>query len=67
MELRWNNSHRVCHYIATDLMGTINKKMDVNWIDFLVCLVITKSRWDIVDFLSPNLLGNIFSVIFLAV
>ena len=29
--------------------------------------VITKFRWDIVDFLSPSLLGNIFSVIFLAV
>jgi hypothetical protein len=48
-------------------MGMINKKMDVNWIDFLEYPVITKFWWDIVDFLSPSLLGNIFSVIFLAV
>lgn len=61
VQLLWDDPHRECQYIATDLMGTINKKMDVDWIDFLEHLILTKSWWDTVDFLSPNLLGNIFS------
>jgi len=61
IELLWNDPHRECQYIATDLMGTIKKKLGVDWIDFLEQLIITKSWWDTVDFLAPNLLGNIFS------
>jgi 3-methyladenine DNA glycosylase AlkD len=60
IQLLWYDSHRECQYIATDLMGTIVKKMDVEWIDFLEQLILTKSWWDTVDFLAPNLLGNIF-------
>jgi len=59
IELLWNDPHRECQYIATDLMGTIKKKLGVDWIDFLEQLIITKSWWDTVDFLAPNLLGNI--------
>ena len=61
IELLWNDPHREYQYIATDLMGTIKKKLGVDWIDFLEQLIITKSWWDTVDFLAPNLLGNIFS------
>lgn len=61
IQLLWNDPHRECQYVATDLMGTINKKMAVDWIDFLEQLILTKSWWDTVDFLAPNLLGNIFS------
>lgn len=61
IQLLWDDPHRECQYIATDLMGTINKKMDVDWIDFLEQITLAKSWWDTVDFLAPNLLGNIFS------
>lgn len=61
IQLLWDDPHRECQYIATDLMGTINKKIDVDWIDYLEQIILTKSWWDTVDFLSPNLLGNIFS------
>ena len=61
IQLLWDDPHRECQYIATDLMGTINKKMDVDWIDFIEQLILTKSWWDTVDFLAPKLLGNIFS------
>jgi len=61
IQLLWNDPHRECQYIATDLMGTIKRKMDVDWIDFLQQLILNKSWWDTVDFLAPNLLGNIFS------
>ena len=61
IQLLWDDPHRECQYIATDLMGTIKKKLGVDWIDFLEQLIITKSWWDTVDFLAPNLLGNIFS------
>ena len=61
IQLLWDDPHRECQYIATDLMGTIKKKLEVDWIDFLEQLIITKSWWDTVDFLAPNLLGNIFS------
>ncbi len=61
IRLLWNDPHRECQYIATDIMGTIAKKMDVQWIDFLEQLILTKSWWDTVDFLAPNLMGSIFS------
>lgn len=60
IQLLWDDPHRECQYIATDLMGTIKKKIDVGWIDFLEQLILSKSWWDTVDFLAPNLLGNIF-------
>ena len=61
IQLLWDDPHRECQYMATDLMGTIKKKLEVDWIDFLEQLIITKPWWDTVDFLAPNLLGNIFS------
>lgn len=60
IQLLWSDPHRECQYIANDLMGTIKKKMNVEWVDFLEQLILDKSWWDTVDFLAPNLLGNIF-------
>jgi len=61
IQLLWDDPHRECQYIATDLMGSIKKKLGLDWIDFLEQLILSKSWWDTVDFLAPNLIGNIFA------
>ena len=61
IQLLWDDPHRECQYIATDLMGAIKMKMGIEWIDFLESLILYKSWWDTVDFLAPNLIGSIFS------
>lgn len=60
IQFLWDDPYRECQYVAMDLLATIKSKMGMDWIDFLEDLITTKSWWDTVDFLAPNLLGNIF-------
>lgn len=55
----WNEEAREFQYVALDLLLKYKKLLDVNDLRFLEKLVITKSWWDTVDSLSPNLIGYI--------
>jgi len=53
----WQSPYREMQYHALDLMHQRIKKLDLEWIDFWVDLVVQKSWWDTVDYLAPRLIG----------
>jgi 3-methyladenine DNA glycosylase AlkD len=55
----WNEEAREFQYVAIDLLLKKKKMLDVDDLQLLERLVITKSWWDTVDALSSNLIGYI--------
>lgn len=60
IEKLWKSPFRECQYIAIDLMTPLAKKMDCSNVPILEQLILTKSWWDTVDGLAPNIAGAIF-------
>lgn len=59
-EALWNLPQRELQYLALDALGTKVKKMNASHLPKIEKLILTKSWWDTVDGLAPNLAGSIF-------
>ena len=59
-ELLWALPQRELQYIAVDAIETRSKKIDASFLPRIEKLITTKSWWDTVDALSPNVAGSIF-------
>lgn len=59
-ESLWNLPQRELQYIAVDTLGARSGKLDVSDLPAIEKLILTKSWWDTVDSLSPNIAGSIF-------
>ena len=60
-ELLWKLPQRELQYIAVDALGTRAKKFDASHLPRIEKLITTKSWWDTVDGLAPNVAGSIFT------
>jgi 3-methyladenine DNA glycosylase AlkD len=60
VELLWKDEHREMQYIALDILRPFTKKMNCEQIPILENMIVTKSWWDTVDSIAPNLVGLIF-------
>ena len=56
----WADPNREMQYIALDLLTPLAKKMDCSHLPVLEKMVLSKSWWDTVDTIVPNIIGNIF-------
>ena len=56
----WNLPQRELQYFTLDLLQKFIKKCPADWIDLFEELIITKSWWDTVDGVAPNLVGYLF-------
>lgn len=56
----WADPHREMQYIAIDFLMPFVKKMTVSDLPFLEKMILSKSWWDTVDGIAPNLAGRIF-------
>lgn len=54
------SENREVQYFVNDFMQPQAKKLDLSWIPVFEDLILQKSWWDTVDFLSPKLAGPIF-------
>jgi 3-methyladenine DNA glycosylase AlkD len=59
-EALWSAPQRELQYIAIDVLGSRSKKYDASYLPRIEKLILTKSWWDTVDALSPNIAGAIF-------
>ena len=59
-EALWDLPQRELQYIALDALESRSKKWDVSYLPRIEKLILTKSWWDTVDGLSPNIAGSIF-------
>ncbi len=59
-ESLWKLPQRELQYTALDALDTRSKKLDESYLDRIEQLIITKSWWDTVDGLAPNIAGAIF-------
>lgn len=59
-EILWTLPQRELQYIAVEALRYRAKKWDPSYLERIEKLIITKSWWDTVDFLSPNIAGIIF-------
>ena len=55
----WELPQRENQYFAMEIMKRLIKKQDEGFIDFIETLIKSKSWWDTIDFLAPNLIGNL--------
>jgi len=62
----WDAPQREMQYFAMSLMDRVTKKMDLSWLDFLSDLVVKKSWWDTVDFISSHLIGKYIQLFLIA-
>ncbi|MEE9313951.1 MAG: DNA alkylation repair protein [Rhizobiaceae bacterium] len=56
----WEQPQRECQYLAQELLFKYKRqfeKSDVELFQFMIC---TKSWWDTIDFIAPNLIGAYF-------
>ena len=60
VESLWNLPQRELQYIALDVLGSRSRKWDVTHLPRIEELILTKSWWDTVDGLAPNIAGAIF-------
>jgi len=58
----WNLKHRDYQYFAQELIYSNHKKFKVDDIDLFEYMIIHKSWWDTIDFLSPKILGKYFNL-----
>jgi len=56
----WNSDERELQYFAMELLQKNLNKLDSNIIDLLEELIQTKSWWDTIDVIAPNLVGKLF-------
>lgn len=56
----WKSDQRELQYIALDLLATLSSKLTKENIPALERMILTKSWWDTVDMITPNLIGKIF-------
>ena len=56
----WELPQREYQYFAMEIMKQLIKEQDSDFIDFIETLIKSKSWWDTIDFLAPNLIGNLF-------
>lgn len=59
-EKLWILPQRELQYIALDALGTRSNKWDKRYLERIEKLITTKSWWDTVDGLAPNIAGLIF-------
>jgi 3-methyladenine DNA glycosylase AlkD len=59
-EALWKLPQRELQYIAIDALGSRSKKFDAEYLPRIENLICTKSWWDTVDALAPNVAGEIF-------
>lgn len=57
----WDDPHREMQYIALEILRPLAKKMDCSHISTLENMIMTKSWWDTVDGIAPDLVGSVFS------
>lgn len=55
----WSEEAREFQHVAMDLLSKYKKLLDINDLELLEKLVVTKSWWDTVDILAVNLIGYI--------
>ncbi|NUQ23777.1 MAG: DNA alkylation repair protein [Saprospiraceae bacterium] len=55
----FQQDEREWQYAVGDLMEPLARKLDPSWLPLLEELIVTKSWWDTVDFLSPKLCGGL--------
>ncbi len=56
----WDLPAREYQYFTLDLLGKMAKKVSIEFIDVYEYLIVTKSWWDTVDGIAPNLIGAHF-------
>lgn len=56
----WGSPFREYQYMAIDLMAPLAGKMNCSHLPVLESLILSKSWWDTVDGLAPNIVGEIF-------
>jgi 3-methyladenine DNA glycosylase AlkD len=56
----WIDPHREMQYIALELLASMVTKLDARHMPMIETLILTKSWWDTVDSLAPNIAGAIF-------
>lgn len=56
----WKLPQRELQYIAIEALETRSKKWDESYLERIEQLILTKSWWDTVDALAPNIAGSIF-------
>lgn len=59
-EALWSQSQRELQYIAIEALTIRSKKWDASYLPRVEQLILTKSWWDTVDALAPNIAGKIF-------
>ena len=56
----WHSDQRELQYIALDILAPLASKLNKENIPTLEHMILTKSWWDTVDMIAPNLIGKIF-------
>lgn len=59
-DMLWTDPHREMQYVALEILGPLAKKMDCTHMATLEHLILTKSWWDTVDGVVPDLVGAVF-------
>lgn len=56
----WHSDQRELQYIALDILAPLASKLTKENMSILEHMILTKSWWDTVDMIAPNLIGKIF-------
>lgn len=56
----WVSDQRELQHIALDILSSLASKLSPNNVPILEKMILTKSWWDTVDMIAPNLIGKIF-------
>ncbi|WNQ12172.1 DNA alkylation repair protein [Paenibacillus aurantius] len=56
----WSRPERDYQYAALEFLGKMKKTLGPGDMPWLTELIVTKSWWDTVDFLSPHIMGYLF-------
>lgn len=56
--LLWNEPERELHYFAMELLGKLTRQAPENRLAVYETLILNKSWWDTVDYISPHLCGK---------
>ena len=59
-EALWEMPQRELQYVAMEALASRSKKWDESYLERIEQLILTKSWWDTVDALAPNIAGAIF-------
>lgn len=59
IENAWDLPEREIQYAAMELLFRMRKQADIQSIELYERLVLHKSWWDTVDYIAPNLVGNL--------